>query len=197
MRTDGAPSVQEHQRARGTRSAVTGSTRSHNRVNWRDVEAELPALLEDLDKNERQIVRMRWLDSAERYDQLWRSHRLVFYGFRVPIIIGAATVPVLASLSVPKLATALVGLGVAILTGLDSFFRFGLRWQQQRHAAAEIESEGWGFLELSGPTYSHHGTHKAAYPEFLSRLEGMNRGFATSYLDLFREHQETPDKDGK
>jgi len=95
---------------------------------------------------------------------------LPYYIIRVPIILGAATVPVLASLSVPKLVTALVGLGVAILSGLDSFLRFGLRWQQQRRAAASIEFEGWQFRELSGH-YAKHTAHKDALKVFLGRLE--------------------------
>jgi len=170
------------------------SRKRAKRVDWRDVEAKFPTMLEDLDEKERDIVRLRWLDSAERYDRLWRGHRLIYYGFRVPIIIGAATVPVLASLEVPKVATALVGLGVAILTGLDSFFRFGLLWQQQRRASADLEAEGWEFLELSGP-YAEHDEHKGAYTMFLGRLEAMNRQLATSYLDLFLGDDRSSQKD--
>ena len=166
---------------------------------WKDLQDKLPTLLEDLDPNQLDIVKMRWLEPAKHYDRLWFEHRLIYYGFRVPIIIGAATVPVLASLEVPALATALVGLGVAILTGLDSFFRYGLRWQQQRRAAATLEAEGWQFLELSGPYAEpdeHKGdkgefTHKTAYTKFLGRLETLNRQLATRYLDLFL------DEDGK
>ena len=163
----------------------------NTRVDWGVVQEKLPTILVGLDEKELDIVRLRWLESAKRYDELWRAHRQVFYLVRVPIIIGAATVPVLASLSVPKVATAVVGLVVAILTGLDSFFRFGLRWQQQRQAAAEIESEGWEFLELSG-TYATHGNHKEAYKQFLGRLEAINRRLATAYLDLFRDTEKRP-----
>jgi hypothetical protein len=160
--------------------------RNRNRAKWQDVDERLPTLLNDLDQKDIEIVRLRWLQNAEHSDGLWRSHRSVYYGFRVPIIIGAATVPVLASLSVPDIATALVGLAVAILTGLDSFFRFGLRWQQRRHSAVAMESEGWGFLELSGP-YAAHSNHKTALTPFLSSLEEINKRLAMAYLDLFRE----------
>jgi hypothetical protein len=174
---------------------VFGSLHSRKRVDWRVVEAKLEAILDDLDDNQREIVRLRWLEPAERFDCLWRDHRQMYYGFRVPIILGAATVPVLASLSVSKVATALVGLGVAILTGLDSFFRFGLRWQQQRHAAAEIDAEGWQFLELSG-SYKKYADHKSAYVDFLGELERMNKQLATTYLDLFREGDASAHKSG-
>lgn len=160
-----------------------GSTRT----DWDEVEAKLLVLLADLKEKERDVVRLRWFGAAKRYDLLWRQHRLFYYGYRVPIVIGAATVPVLASLSgVSKVATAVVGLLVAILAGLDTFFRFDVRWQQQRHAAAELDSEGWEFLELSG-TYARHKTHEHAYKHFLSRLEAINLRLATTYLDLFRE----------
>ena len=153
---------------------------------WPDVASRLPTLLKDLDETELEIVRLRWLEKAARGDSQWRSHRMAYYGFRVQIIIGAATVPVLASLDVANVVTALVGLVVAILTGLDSFFRYGLRWQQQRRSAVELESEGWEFLELSGE-YAEFESHNAALRTFLGNLEESNKRLALTYLDLFGE----------
>jgi hypothetical protein len=91
------------------------------------------------------------------------------------------------------LATALLGLVVAILTGPDSVFRFGLRWQLQRHAAAELEAEGWEFLELSRS--DAHKEHTSAFTLFLGRLEAMNEQIATTYLDIFRDTDKSPKKD--
>jgi hypothetical protein len=142
--------------------------------------------LEGLDDTERQIVRTRWLSVAKRYEELWRNERIAYYSFRVPIIIGAATVPVLASLSVPRIATALVGLAVAILTGLDSLFQFGNRWRQGRLAATLITFEGWRFLELSGEAYEKLG-RQDAYKLFLTQLEKLNERLSTTRLDLFSD----------
>ena len=56
----------------------------------------------------------------------------------------------LAGLGAGRVATAFVGLVVAILTALDSLFRFGFRWQQARRAADAVAFEGWEFLERIG-----------------------------------------------
>jgi hypothetical protein len=132
----------------------------------------------------------RWLRVAERHDNLWRSHRAAYYWvFRVPSIVLAATVPVLVSLNVNRSVTALLALALASLTALDGFFRYGLRWQQQRRAAADNEFEGWRFIELSGPEYSKHTSHQEVYKLFLTRIENTNERLATTYLDLFNEDQ--------
>ena len=103
---------------------------------------------------------------------------------RVPIILGATTIPVLASLSVDKLVTALVGLAVALLTALDSFLQLGPRWRQHSHTATELVFEGWMFLERAG---SYAGkTTRQAYPAFITRLEAMNRKAAFAYLSASR-----------
>lgn len=146
---------------------------------------------EGLTDEQRDFVRTRWLGEARRYDRAWRAQRLGYYSLRVPIIIGAATVPVLASLAVPKLATALVGLAVAILTGIDSLFRLGLRWQQERRAANAIIFEGWQFLELTGPEYQGM-SRGAAYTLFLGRLEALNEQLSSKYLELFTEDGQGP-----
>jgi hypothetical protein len=153
---------------------------------WEILDAKLSTFLTGLDETDLEIVRLRWVRKGQRHDRQWRNHRTAHYWFRVPIIVGAATVPVLAGLGVPNLATALVGLAVAILTGLDSFFRYGLRWQQARQSALAFEDEGWLFVELAGP-YAEQPDHRAALKPFLTNLEAMNRRLGMAYLDLFRD----------
>src|SRR5262245_29273597 len=172
--------MNEHRPRSAVRNWVT-----KNRVNWADIDARLDAILSDLDDTQRDLIRIRWLQAAQRKERLWRSHRSHYYWMRIPIIIGAATVPVLVSFNIADWNTATVGLHVAILTGLDSFLRYGLRWQQLRHASAEIESEGWRFLVLTGP-YAEFPDHKTAYTPFLGNIDTIERRHATDYLDLFR-----------
>ena len=142
--------------------------------------------LEELDETEREIVRTRWLTEVKQYDRLWQRQRLGYYSLRVPMVVVAATVPLLASLNVPKLTTALAGLAVAILTGLDSLFRLGTRWQQGRLAETRISFEGWRFLELSGEDYRFK-KRREAYEIFLTRLEKLNEELSTARLDLFSD----------
>ncbi|HEX4625671.1 MAG TPA: DUF4231 domain-containing protein [Solirubrobacteraceae bacterium] len=149
---------------------------------WKTTEKVLDG---ELDEAQRSVVKARWLGEAERWQNLWQRQRFIYwYCFRIPIIIGAATVPVLASLSVSKVATALVGLVVAILTGLDSFFTLGTKWQQARLAADATGSEGWRFIELSEDLYKDQ-THREAYPKFLTRLERLNGRLARERVDLY------------
>lgn len=156
---------------------------------WNDASGVLESITE-LEPDQMKIIKARWIDQGRRSDALWRNQRLAYYSFRVPIIIGAATVPVLASLQVPHLLTAMVGLGVAVLTGLDSFMHYGVRWQHQRRAATALSFEGWSFLELSGP---YEGLLRApAYRLFIKRIEELNERLEMNYLDLFRETGQNP-----
>jgi hypothetical protein len=137
------------------------------------------------------VVKSRWIDQTIMYERQWRTQRWVYYLFRVPIILLATTIPVLASLAVPKEVTAFVGLAVALLTALDGFFQLGTRWQQHRHAAVEVGFEGWEFVELSGQ-YAK-AARKPAYKAFVTNLESLNKRLASTYLDVFR----AAGKDGK
>jgi hypothetical protein len=167
------------------RSLVCG-TGDDDLNGWKTAEELIGEL--DLDEMDRKLLRTRWLHEAKRYEKLWARQRRWYYRLRVLMIIGAATVPVLAGLSVSTLATALVGLGVAILTGLDALFNLDSRWQQGRLAATEIGFEGWQFLELSAKEYEGKD-HRDAFRIFLGRLEELNERLATRRLDLFRAQE--------
>jgi hypothetical protein len=120
---------------------------------------------------------------TKNFERLWRNQRGFYHFLRIPIILGATTIPVLASLSVDRLATALVGLVVAALTGLDSYFQLRDRWQQHRRTATDLESQGWAFLELSG---DYEGkSRREAYKLFIGRLESINNRAAQAYLNIF------------
>lgn len=155
------------------------------RRNWKTA-ALLIDSVDGLDEQERHILHSRWLNEARRYDELWHKQRLAYFGLRAPMIIGAATVPVLAGLSVPTGITAVTGLAVAILTGFDGLFRLGERWRQGRVAATTITVEGWRFLELSGDIYGVM-ERRDAYKLFLSRLEEMNERVSMRRVDIFSE----------
>jgi len=152
----------------------------------RETAEKLINSFEDLEECEREIVQTRWLNEVTLYHSLWKRQRAAYYSLRIPMVIGATTVPVLASLSVPQIATVLVGLMVAILTALDGLFRLGSRWRQARLAEEKLSSEGWRFLELSGDIYD--GTDRTvAYRAFLKRIELLNEQLSMTRLELFDE----------
>jgi hypothetical protein len=139
-----------------------------------------------------EVLESRWIDQTLMYERLWRSQRGVYYLVRVPIILGATTIPVLASLHVPAGWTVGVGLTVAVLTALDSFFQLGARWQLHRHAATELGFEGWEFISLVG-RYAKK-TRASAARDFIAELEVMNKKLALAYLAVFREERKQADK---
>lgn len=145
-----------------------------------------------LDSSQRETIRRRWLKEAEHYDVLWRARRRWDYVLRVMIVIGAATVPVLAGLGAGRLPTALVGLAVAILAGLDGLFQLGDRWRQLRQTATVMTREGWLFLELTGP-YVEATSHRDAYRAFLDRIEDVNATQTEQYLRVFEESRRRGD----
>jgi hypothetical protein len=166
-------------------------------ASWRDAVKLIDGMAGDdpaqeLSAHECRILKSRWIGQTVMYEHLWRSQRGTYYLLRIPIILGATTIPVLASLSAPKLVTAAVGLVVAVLTALDSFFQFGSRWQRHRQAATELGFRGWEFLELSG-TFAKK-SRREAYAEFITGLEALNKRQATAYMELFRP---AGDKDEK
>lgn len=148
-----------------------------------------------LEDRERKILERRWIEDGRHYEAVSRNQRLGYYLLRVPAIIGSATVPVLASLDASTIPTAVVGLVVAVLTALDAFFKYGVRWQQQRSAAVWLRSEGWQFLELSG---DYEGKSRSeAYKFFIGRLERAHAATELSYLDVFAPTPQDGEKRGR
>jgi hypothetical protein len=165
--------------------AIGGGGGKLDHESW-ETAAELIDSCKELGPSERRIVRTRWLNEVMLYHKLWKRQRAAYYALRTPMMIGATTVPVLAGLSVPKIVTVLVGLTVAILTGLDSLFQLGTRWRQARLAEEKLSSEGWRFLGLSGEIYTGVG-REAAYITFISRVEELNEHLSAMRLELFAE----------
>jgi hypothetical protein len=73
---------------------------------------------------------------------------------------------------------------VAILAGVDQFFKFGDRWRHYRSTAELLKTHGWQFLELSGPyeSYASNGDHKAAFPVFANQVEEIIQSDVDGYV---------------
>lgn len=73
---------------------------------------------------------------------------------------------------------------VAILAGVDQFFKFGDRWRHYRSTAELLKTHGWQFLELSGPyeSYTSNGEHKAAFPVFANQIEEIIQSDVDGYV---------------
>ncbi len=73
---------------------------------------------------------------------------------------------------------------VAILAGVDQFFKFGDRWRHYRSTAELLKTHGWQFLELSGPyeSYASNGDHEAAFPVFANQIEEIIQSDVDGYV---------------
>ncbi len=84
-----------------------------------------------------------------------------------------------------------LGLLVAAAVALEEFFRFGERWRHFRQQSELLRSEGWGFLELSGPGYRRFDSHAEAFPAFVARAEEQLRQEVGVYItDVVRPQEE-------
>lgn len=100
---------------------------------------------------ERWFQSVEWLGGGRAQEQSWASAERVLDGFeglseQERDVVGSRWL--IETRRYDELATALVGLSVAILTGLDSLFRLAERWRQARFTAAVMVFEGWRFVGL-------------------------------------------------
>lgn len=160
--------------------------------------AEMDTLIAALEMPEinKQFLRARWLEQVIWMDEkAWDSVRW-YYILRLTTIIGGVIVPALVSLNVGDGAAAaiqtmtfVVSLVVALSAAVEEFFHYGERWRHYRRMTESLKSEGWQFLQLSGP-YANL-THVQAYPAFAARVEELGREEVETYMtQVVKERRE-------
>ena len=138
--------------------------------------------LTGLQKN---YLRARWLDQSARAEASYRRALKGFYALRVMTVIGATALPVLTVLSVGvaapdgwttavRVLTVLSGLLVSACVAVEHLFDVGGRYRRSERVAGRLQTEGWRFLQLSGP-YACYGTHSEAFPAFASQVEALSQ----------------------
>jgi len=165
------------------------------------IRAEMGKLIEALELPElnKQFLRARWLEQItwmeeKALDSLW-WHRVL----RLATIIGGVIVPALVSFNVSddtagliKTLTFIVSLVVALSAAVEEFFRYGERWRHYRRTVESLKSEGWQFLQLSGPYVSM--THIQAYPAFATRVEELSREEIDRYMTQVAKDKKEEDR---
>jgi hypothetical protein len=154
----------------------------------------------DLPELNKEFMRARWLElviwmEGKAKESVWWYRRL-----RLATIIGGVIVPALVSLNfgsdmqpLIQTITFIVSLVVALSAAVEEFFRYGERWRHYRRMTESLKSEGWHFLQLSGPYAGQ--THVQAYPAFAARVEELSGEEVESYItQVFTEKKEA---DGK
>jgi predicted chitinase len=117
---------------------------------------ELPAL-------HKHSLKERWLDQMIWADKKAAQCRRSYYRLRLITIIGGVLLPALVGISVqlgqstpfvqawfPPL-TFLLSQVIAVSVAIEEFCKFGERWRDYRKMSEELKSEGWQYLQCSGP----------------------------------------------
>ena len=169
--------------------------------------AEFGSLIDDVDVDERRrrFLKSRWLDQVVWTEKKAGRARNRYYALRLITLVGALLVPALVTLD-PKddtlhdavrVATWAVSLVVAISAALEQFFHFGDRWRNYRRTAELLKSEGWLYLQLSGPYGVNGATHAAAYPAFAVRVEELLHADVDTYLTKIVVERDAKEKHGR
>lgn len=138
--------------------------------------------LSGLQKN---YLRARWLDQAARAEASYRRALKGYYALRLIMVVGATALPVLTALSVGAAApggwtttvqvlTILSGLVVSACVAIEHLFDVGGRYRRSERVAGRLQTEGWRFLQLSGP-YASYATHSDAFPAFAAQVEALSQ----------------------
>ncbi len=170
-------------------------------IDYQRLRVEMDQLITAIDLPElnKQFLRARWLEQItwmeeKALDALW-WHRVL----RLATIIGGVMVPALVSFNVSddtagliKSLTFIVSLVVALSAAVEEFFRYGERWRHYRRTVESLKSEGWQFLQLSGPYLNL--THAQAYPAFATRVEDLSREEVDRYMTQVAKDKKDEDR---
>ena len=157
-----------------------------------DVE-ELQKLINEIDLGDAKMneyVNARWLRYVQWWDMRSRKSKACYEWLRVLTVVGGAMIPALVGLrelrllqgidSVFAIAAIVVSLIVAICTGLEGVFRCGEIWREKRMATELLVSEGFSFLQLTGPYAGL--THHSGFKLFAQNVEELIRHEIKDYV---------------
>jgi hypothetical protein len=154
---------------------------------------ELRALIEGLklsDAKMNEYVNARWLRYVQWWDSRSRRSKRCYEWLRALTVVGGAMIPALVGLRELQLlqgvdglfaiASIVVSLIVAISTGLEGVFRCSEIWREKRMATELLVSEGFSFLQLTGPYATL--THQTGFKLFAQNVEELIRHEIKDYI---------------
>ena len=166
----------------------------------------------ELPDQQKHFLRSRWMDQVLWMEGHANRDQNRYYLLRLTTLIGGVIIPALVSLNTPVLARLAIGdstysdytwlapfvglasfvisLTVALCIAIEQFFNYGERWRHYRRMVESLKTEGWQFLQLSGP-YRRYKTHAQAYRAFTARTEGILQHEVETYVTrVTREREE-------
>jgi hypothetical protein len=154
----------------------------------------------NLDTRQRDFLELRWLDQVTWMEARAAKAQRFYYRLRLVTIVGAVVVPALVALNTlngwpgdaAQIGAWIVSLVVAVSAAVEGFFQFGHRWRNYRSTAERLKTEGWLYLELAGPYAVVDGSHKDAYPTFVSRVEELIQKDVDVYMTEVATEKQRP-----
>lgn len=167
-------------------------------------------LFEGLELQERQkhYLRSRWLDQVLWMEGRANKARDLHYKLRLMTIIGGVVIPALVSLNFGSSENSQFKQGisisafvlsqiVAISGATEQFFNYGERWRHYRRSVESLKTQGWQFLELTGP-YQAYNRHEQAFNVFAGQVESVLQRdvevYATQVTQARKEEEQRPDR---
>ncbi len=159
----------------------------------------------------KQSLKERWLDQMIWADKKAAQSRRSYYRLRLTTIVGGVILPALVGISVqlgqdsqflrlwfPPL-TFLLSQVIAVSVAIEEFCKFGDRWRDYRKMAEDLKSEGWQYLQSSGPyeygmdhvpeSFQSNGQRSTSMDDL--SMSGLSSPSRTFELNNNSKHQKT------
>lgn len=81
-----------------------------------------------------------------------------------------------------KVVTVGISAAVTVAGAVEEFSQFGDKWFRYRRTAEVLKSQGWQFMQRSGP-YREFTNHRLAFPMFAEQVEGIIQRDVEVYVE--------------
>jgi hypothetical protein len=148
-----------------------------------ELEKELNALISGNDGDQLKYLKERWRPQVVHAEDRVKWNRNKYFALRLPTVLGAVSLPPLASPTVEapwaRWAALVISLVVALCTAVEGLFRFGNRWRLYRRMLDELRREGWSYAYKIGD-YEREET--ATFSTFVDRSEDILRRYGEEFI---------------
>lgn len=133
---------------------------------------------------QKSYLRSRWMEQMLLMNSKYKRAMRSYYGLRLATVTGSLFLLLLVSLNVtanegvwrtPARGLAIsFSLLVAACVVIEHLFNLGESHRRYERVAERLKTEGWRFLQLSGP-YQSYKSHSEAFPTFANQVEALSQ----------------------
>ncbi len=162
------------------------------------INTKYPEIIESLEltESDKMLVNTSWFDYFTFLDKSAMKDSLFFNILQVTVIFCGILIPVIdqskyfQSLESDILSVAgILGLIVALATGVSRHFRFEERWKHYRRSAELLRNEGEDYFGLTG-NYQEFEAHADALKTFIGVVTTYKRQEVDSFMTKVRKKEE-------